>query len=57
MGDFAKCKECYSIFEKKDFNKLLGKYSKGIIGKEKYCSEECRLKSIEKGASGNLISR
>lgn len=48
MGDFARCKDCKTIFEKKEINKVLGKYTKGIAGKEKYCSEECRLNAEQK---------
>lgn len=57
MGDFARCRECKSIFEKTEMNKLLGRYTKGIAGKEKYCSEECRLNAEYKASNGKLLSK
>lgn len=37
MCDYAKCKKCEAIFEKKKINKFLSRYSKGFLGKEKLC--------------------
>lgn len=48
MCDYAKCKQCQAIYEKKKINQILGRYSKGLLGKESLCVDCIKKEELKK---------
>jgi len=45
MSNYAKCKWCGQEFKKKALNRFVSNNTLGIGGREKYCSEKCRMEA------------